>query len=63
LWDSGLGFTFTLIEHAELPSLTFTKDKDLVQGREYQFKVIAVNAIGDSPESVIFAVRAANWPA
>jgi hypothetical protein len=42
--------------------LQYTED-EVIPSAVYQFKLVAVNVIGDSEPTMAFAVAAANWPA
>lgn len=44
-------------------SLVFTMASDITTGEYYQFYVVSVNSIGDSPQSTIIKIMAASAPA
>jgi hypothetical protein len=60
-WDAGWsGLIFNQI--SETTSLFYTKSADVVTGKTYNFRVVAVNAVGDSSASVSLPVIASDYP-
>lgn len=60
-WDAGWsGLAFNQV--SETTSLFYTKSTDVVTGKTYKFRVVAVNAVGDSDASVAFPVIASDYP-
>ena len=60
LWNSGTGSIFTLLStNSYLDNLSFTKTSNVLGGVTYEFRIIAVNIIGDSLQSLSLAVLAA----
>jgi titin len=63
LWNGGSGSAFsTLATHTNLANLNFFKDNNILGGITYEFKVVAVNIVGDSPASPPLAILAAQPP-
>jgi hypothetical protein len=62
-WDEGTGLSsYTLLAFTVGTQSTFTLNSGLTAGLWYQFKVVAVNAVGDSPFSLANAYIAAGVP-
>jgi len=60
LWNGGSGSAFSqLATISDLSNLTFTKTNNILGGLTYEFKVVAVNIVGDSEPSAALAVLAA----
>lgn len=63
LWNGGSGSAFsTLTTITDLDNLSFSKSNNILGGITYEFKVIAVNIVGDSPASPALAILAAQPP-
>ena len=58
-WDYGQGGAFVEIADTTTGDLIYTKNSDVIEGLTYQFKVVAVNAVGESPQSDPLSVIAA----
>lgn len=52
----------SLAEVNDASILTFTKSNNIFAGETYEFKVIAVNSIGESIASTILSILAAQVP-
>lgn len=66
-WDSGNGDTFfSVLTSSTLGALSWTKDNshlpELIPGVYYQFKVSAINSIGESDLSPAISIVAATYP-
>ena len=63
-WNAGDdNGNFVLLQDTNFGSNTFTKqDSDIVAGNYYEFKVVAVNSVGDSSPSLKIRVIAASVP-
>jgi len=62
-WDYGSsGASFVSVATTTSGQLLYTKNSDLIAGLTYQFKVLAVNAIGVSDPSIALSVIAAQEP-
>lgn len=60
LWNGGSGSAFsTLTTITDLNDLTFSKSNNILGGITYEFKVVAVNIVGDSEASPALAILAA----
>ena len=59
LWDYGQGGDFVEIVDTTTGDKLYTKDEDIVEGTTYQFKVVSVNAVGESGPSGALSVIAA----
>ena len=63
LWDAGAGNSiFTQLASSTVGQTSFTTSTQLTAGVYYQFKVIAVNNIGDSDPSIAVSIIAATVP-
>jgi len=63
LWDAGTGNSiFTQLASSTVGQTSFTTSAQLTAGVYYQFKVIAVNNIGESDPSVAVSIIAATVP-
>lgn len=63
LWDAGTGNSiFTQLASSTVGQTSFTTSLPLTAGVYYQFKVIAVNNIGDSDPSIAVSIIAATVP-
>ena len=62
-WDyASNGMGWAMIANSPLDSLVYTLNADVILGRTYQFKITAVNAVGDSSYSSSLSVISANFP-
>lgn len=60
LWNGGSGSAYsTLTTITDLSDLNFSKTNNILGGVTYEFKVVAVNIVGDSPASPALAILAA----
>ena len=63
MWDYGnSGTSYVTIATTTSGLLQYTKSGDLIQGETYNFKVMAVNAVGISVPSSALALIAAQEP-
>jgi hypothetical protein len=60
MWNSGSGSVFTVLStQSDLSNLSFTKTSNIAGGVTYEFKIIAINIVGDSLSSSALAILAA----
>ncbi len=63
LWDAGRGNAiFDVLAASTFGQVEYTTTAALIPGKYYQFKVIAVNNIGDSAPSQAVSIIAATTP-
>lgn len=61
-WDFGLGGAFVEIADSTSGDALYTRSDSVIEGKTYLFKIIAVNAIGDSEPSIPAGIIAAKVP-
>jgi hypothetical protein len=63
LWNGGAGSTFSILStNSNLSNLVYSKDTGIVGGAVYEFKIVALNIVGQSNASPSLAVLAAEPP-
>lgn len=63
LWNSGSGSVFTVLStQSDLSNLSFTKTSNIQGGVVYEFKIVAINIVGNSLASPALAILAAQPP-
>lgn len=59
-WNSGSGSVFTTITtQTDLTQLYFIKTTGITGGLTYEFRIIAINVVGESAASPVLAILAA----
>jgi hypothetical protein len=63
LWNGGSGSSFTILStNSDLSLLEYQKSADILGGVTYEFKIVALNIVGESVPSPIMAILAAQPP-
>jgi hypothetical protein len=63
LWNGGSGSVFSVLStQSDLSNLNYSKTNQIVGGITYEFRIIAINIVGESVPSNSLAVLAAAVP-